>query len=67
MSKLNNVNYVIDNYDADLILADSLWMMPGEEVNDEGKRAFIIKRGLHIGASKGLLWRNQRAGQDFII
>ncbi|RKM55766.1 hypothetical protein D6853_09480 [Butyrivibrio sp. X503] len=46
MSKLNNVNYVIDNYDANLILADSLWMMPGDEVNVEGKKAFIIKRGL---------------------
>ncbi len=59
MSKLNNVNYVIDNYDADLILADSLWKMPGEEVNVEGKRAFIIKRGLHMAEPK--------SRQDFII
>ena len=46
MSKLNNVNYVIDNYNANLILTDSQWMMPGEEVNIEGKKAVIIKRRL---------------------
>lgn len=46
MSNLNTENYAIDNYNATPLLTNPNWMMPGEEVNVEGKKAFIIKRGL---------------------